>query len=269
MPKNVPDPLNRQATQSRAAPTPCRWLWDDPAGGAWNMALDEALLEAADTDGIATLRCYRWSQPTLSLGYFQRADERHGHVASRACPMVRRASGGGAILHDSELTYSLAIPTADRLAAAACGLYDVIHAALVEAISAMGVPVSVHTDSASQPNPPFLCFQRHGPGDIMLGSAKIAGSAQRRHRGAILQHGSILLATSRCAPELPGLAELTGHQIDPSKLAFLFRRSLCIRLKLECEQPTDSGSDIPAALLQRARIISAEKFATASWTNRR
>ena len=157
-------------------------------------------------DGIATLRCYRWSQPTLSLGYFQRANERHGHAASRDCPMVRRASGGGAILHDAELTYSLAIPTADRLAAAARGLYDSIHAALVEAISAMGVPVSICTNSASQSNPRFLCFQRHGPGDVMLGNAKVAGSAQRRHRAAILQHGSILLAASRCAPSCPALS---------------------------------------------------------------
>jgi len=233
------------------------------------MALDEALLEAADTDGIATLRCYRWSQPTLSLGYFQRADERHGHSASRACPMVRRASGGGAILHDAELTYSLAIPTADRLATAARELYDLIHAALVEAIVAIGVPVQVCPGTASQPHPPFLCFQRRGPGDIMLGSVKIAGSAQRRNRGAILQHGSILLATSNRAPELPGLAELTGRQIDPLKLATLFRESLSIRLNLQCEDACGPLSALPAALLQRAQIISEEKFAADAWTNRR
>ncbi len=233
------------------------------------MALDEALLEAADTDGIATLRSYRWSQPTLSLGYFQRAEERHGHAASRDCPMVRRASGGGAILHDAELTYSLAIPTSDRLAAAARGLYDLIHSALVEAIAEMGVPVSVCGNSASQPNPPFLCFQRHGPGDIMLGKAKIAGSAQRRHRGAILQHGSILLAASDRAPELPGLAELTGQQIDPLRLATQFRDRLSCRLRLQFEEPTDSDPAVQSDLLQRARIICEEKFATAAWTNRR
>ena len=163
----------------------CRWLWDEPDDGAWNMAVDEALLEAADADGIATLRCYRWSKPTLSLGYFQRADDRRGHTASLGCPMVRRASGGGAILHDAELTYSLALPTADRLAAAARGLCDQIHAALVEAIAAVGVAVHVCRNPTAvpnpAPNPPFLCFQRHAPGDLMLGDAKIAGSAQRRH----------------------------------------------------------------------------------------
>jgi len=237
------------------------------------MAVDEALLEAADADGIATLRCYRWSTPTLSLGYFQRADECRGHAASLGCPMVRRASGGGAILHDAELTYSLALPTADRLAAAARGLCDQIHAALVDAIVAMGFAVRVCGSSAvaqnPAPNPPFLCFQRHGPGDLMLEGAKIAGSAQRRHRGAILQHGSVLLATSKFAPELPGLEELTGRQIDPLRLANLFRQDVCDRLNLHCELPSNSRPALPEELRRRAVDIAREKFATDAWTNRR
>ena len=237
------------------------------------MAVDEALLEAADADGIATLRCYRWSKPTLSLGYFQRADERRGHAASLGCPMVRRASGGGAILHDAELTYSLAMPTADRLAAAARGLCDQIHAALVDAIVAMGFAVRVCGNSAvaqiRRQILPFLCFQRHGPGDLMLEDAKIAGSAQRRHRGAILQHGSVLLAASKFAPELPGLEELTGRQIDPLRLANLFRQDVCDRLNLHCELPSNSQPALPEELRRRAVDIAREKFATDAWTNRR
>ena len=246
----------------------CRWLWDEPGDGVWNMAVDEALMEAADADGVATLRCYRWSQPTLSLGYFQRAADRRGHKASLDCPLIRRASGGGAILHDAELTYSLSLPTADRLAAAARGLNDEVHAALVEALAALGIPVRVCTNPAESRNPAFLCFQRHGPGDLLLGDSKIAGSAQRRHRGAILQHGSVLLAASRCAPELLGLAELTGRRIDPANLVDLFRKSVCSRLSLRCQE-TERESALPDRLRCGPTKLPSAKFATDGWTNRR
>src|SRR5262245_57717493 len=89
-----------------------RLLSDPPAPGAWNMAVDEVLLTAAAASGQATLRFYTWNEPTLSLGYFQAAADRQQHAASLACTLVRRASGGGAILHDRELTYSVALPLA-------------------------------------------------------------------------------------------------------------------------------------------------------------
>src|ERR1700690_2091076 len=90
--------------------TRCHLIVDPPGEGAWNMALDEALLEAAQNEGIATLRFYSWREATLSLGYFQGAADRRLHQASADCASVRRASGGGAILHDCELTYSIALP---------------------------------------------------------------------------------------------------------------------------------------------------------------
>ena len=90
----------------------CRLFIDPPAPGSWNMALDETLLESAADGGESSLRFYGWSQPTLSLGYFQPYDDRCQHAASRNCPAVRRASGGGAILHDREITYSFALPRA-------------------------------------------------------------------------------------------------------------------------------------------------------------
>src|SRR6188474_2624923 len=87
-----------------------RLIVDPPASGAWNMAVDEALLETAAISGLATLRFYTWQEPTLSLGYFQSAVDRDHHPDGRDCPLVRRASGGGAIIHDRELTYSIALP---------------------------------------------------------------------------------------------------------------------------------------------------------------
>ncbi len=93
-----------------------RLLIDPPAPGAWNMAVDEVLLDWSAQSGGYAWRFYRWDEPTLSLGYFQPYEDRQRHPPSRACPAVRRATGGGAILHDAELTYSLAVPAGSPLA---------------------------------------------------------------------------------------------------------------------------------------------------------
>ena len=184
-----------------------RLILDPPAGGAWNMAVDEALLADAAEHGQATLRFYQWSEPTLSLGYFQRHAERASHPASQACPWVRRASGGGAIVHDRELTYSLAMPIS-RQQFSAADLYALMHMSLVAALAQLGVIAWRHREggqtvtpgrSPGAPGPdgtlsfnasrgpsqlpqPFLCFRRHTEGDVLCGGVKIAGSAQRRRR---------------------------------------------------------------------------------------
>ena len=197
-----------------------RLIIDPPASGTWNMAVDEALLESAGR-GITTLRFYQWNEPTLSLGYFQAAGEREGHAASRDCPLVRRASGGGAIVHDRELTYCLAAPIVERFGRQANALYDTVHNTLVETLAEFGVRARLHAPAAINARPAsqaFLCFQRRTRGDVLCGEAKIAGSAQRRRRGAVLQHGSILLARSPHAPELLGIGELTGIAISPGDL---------------------------------------------------
>ncbi len=88
----------------------CRLLIDPPGAGAWNMAVDEMLLEWSAAQGGCCLRLYGWREATLSLGYFQEYADRAGHGPSRNCPVVRRLTGGGAIVHDAELTYSLVVP---------------------------------------------------------------------------------------------------------------------------------------------------------------
>ena len=180
------------------------------------MAVDEVLADSAAELGQCSLRFYQWFAPTLSLGYFQPFALREEHCASAELSIVRRASGGGAIVHDRELTYSLAVPVAHPLVSDAMRLYNTVHESLIATLAKW--KIAAHRNVAPSGLPPhqepFLCFVRRSPGDVMLSSAKICGSAQRRRRGAIVQHGSVLLQRSPAAVELPGIAELTGIQLD-------------------------------------------------------
>ncbi len=186
--------------------------YDSPASGSWNMAVDDYLLDWCCQLQQPRLRFYRWDAATLSLGYFQRADERQTHVASDACPVVRRSTGGGAIVHDQELTYSLVLPAQQADLGQAQQLYDVVHRALLKVMQEWNVVLDIHAGQPQTPEP-FLCFQRRSRGDVMLGNHKVMGSAQRRRRSALLQHGSLLWQCSNRAPELPGIADLAEKAV--------------------------------------------------------
>ena len=251
-----------------------RLLIDPPAAGAWNMAVDEVLLEAAATEGRPTLRFYQWQEPTLSLGYFQEYEDRLRHEASAGCPTVRRTSGGGAILHDRELTYSLAVPEGHPLVADRLRTYRVIHESLIDTLSGWGIEATLYTcgmavvpQRTEEPHPgrqPFLCFQRRSLGDVLAGGVKIAGSAQRRRRGAVLQHGSVLLARSAAAPELDGLKDRTGKSIAADKLIEAWLERLAEVLAVEWRVLALSGGD-----RRRAAALDSEKYSTAAWTKNR
>ncbi|MGA2618392.1 MAG: lipoate--protein ligase family protein [Thermoguttaceae bacterium] len=239
----------------------CRLLRDPPGGGAWNMAVDEVLLERAAAEQLASWRFYAWREPTLSLGYFQSYADRGQHAASGSCPVVRRLTGGGAILHDAELTYSVALPAEHPLAARRERLYGTVHAALVEALGALGIAAGLCQGAGRQPEP-FLCFQRRAPGDVLVEGVKIAGSAQRRLRRAVLQHGSLLLRRSPAAPELPGLEDLAGGPLaDTLTGRWLDRLTgrLAAGWAVDRLRPDE---------LQRAALLAADRYNAASWTQR-
>jgi lipoate-protein ligase A len=240
-------------------------IFDPPASGPWNMAVDETLLASAWRDGIATLRFYGWEPPTLSLGYFQFVADRKEHPTSRGCPMVRRWTGGGAIVHHHELTYCLTLP-AGRPWPAAKDLYAHVHQTLVATLAEWGVPAMLHRDLApdcrtaleapARGRQPFLCFLRRACSDVVLAGHKIAGSAQRRRRGAVLQHGSVLLARSPLAPELPGIAELTGLTIAPEELAQRWVRHLAAAFGV-----TVQPRELTPQEREEAAYWQAERFA--------
>jgi lipoate-protein ligase A len=265
-----------------------RLIIDPPAPGTWNMAVDEALLADAADRGVATLRFYQWSEPTLSLGYFQAVEDRYQHAPSVGCACVRRQTGGGAILHDRELTYSLVLPAGHELVRQTEAIYNSVHDAFIDVLRPMIGSGSkwkaLRRDQESSRAPgeePFLCFQRRARGDVVLagsseetelrrfaahsdGDWKILGSAQRRHRGAVLQHGSLLLAASPAAPELPGIADLTGILRTPNQLANAVAERVTSVLDLEIE-PTELSTDLQSIAAQ----IANTKYGAGPWTNRR
>lgn len=187
-----------------------RLIIDPPLSGPENMARDEALLECVSSgESPPTLRFYRWSPPTISLGYFQKFDE-YDHLPAPAgvLSMVRRTTGGGAILHDAEWTYCLAVPTGHALLdGPAISLYERVHDAIIDTLKLLGVTASRcgRSDNSTPKRGPFFCFARRHCTDVVVANgAKLAGSAQRRTKEAVLQHGSIILAARN--PQQPAAA---------------------------------------------------------------
>jgi lipoate-protein ligase A len=194
----------------------CRLLPYAAADGPHNMAADEALLESA-AGGTASLRLYGWSEPTVSLGYFQPERVRHNDPAVARLPFVRRPSGGAALVHHHEVTYALALPAGPPWQTEESWLCR-MHTILAGALASLGVTAGACAPAEKGRFDGLLCFQHLTPGDLLIGPAKVAGSAQRRQRGALLQHGAVLLAASPHARVLPGILELSGQRLAAAEV---------------------------------------------------
>ena len=183
--------------------TTWRYLDTGPATGAENMAMDENLLaEAAKASVAPVLRFYTWAPSAVSLGRFQ--DESNS-VNREACrkhgvDIVRRVTGGRAVLHRSELTYSIISPDDNHLFPNdVLGTYKVLAAGLLEGLTRLGVPAEMvsrsgmFADMVKPRSKEPACFSSPSWYEILVHGKKIVGSAQRRIAGAFLQHGSILI----------------------------------------------------------------------------
>jgi lipoyl(octanoyl) transferase len=172
-----------------------RLIDDDPMPGARNMAVDEAIARAVGRgDAPPTLRLYRWHPACLSLGYGQRASVVDaGRLASCGWDVVRRPTGGGAIFHTDELTYSIALPLDHPLAAGdIVSSYRVLSEALVLALNQVGAAVARH-ELDGHPEATTVCFETPSHYEITVDGRKLVGSAQARRYNALLQHGSLPL----------------------------------------------------------------------------
>jgi len=188
----------------------CRVIQDcEPSSGSWNMAVDETLLETAVHRGDCFLRWYRWSEPTVSLGYFQNTDELDTAGEFASLPRVKRLSGGGAILHHHEWTYACALPADHPLARSPYELYAAVHERIIAVLANYGIAAQLRGAVKPGDEQSFLCFGRGDRNDIVLKGHKVLGSAQRRRRGAVLQHGSLLMRRSEYAPQFSGIVDLT------------------------------------------------------------
>jgi lipoate-protein ligase A len=158
--------------------------------GAENMALDARLLEEACASGAFYLHSYAWQRPTLSLGYFQKLED--VAVDASRVDVVTRFTGGGAILHDRELTFSLAVPPEHALSRLDVNdSYLELTRPLLFWLRGLGLQAEFRGECPS--SKPANCFAGAACPDIVVKGKKIFGSAQRRKNGGILQHGSLLL----------------------------------------------------------------------------
>lgn len=213
---------------------------DQPQSGLVNMEVDRQILDSVDT-GLAgpTLRFYRWQEPTISLGYFQKQEELNSlDEQLRAMPVVRRMTGGGAILHDKELTYSLTVPLHGK--EPVNDLYRLVHDIIIGLLRKKGIPAAYRgvSDCTNSHRGPFFCFARSHCLDIVTPDGKLLGSAQRRARHAVLQHGSLILEKH---PLQPGTA--TGPEFDCQW--FMTQTALAIELALNRQIITGNQPEQP------------------------
>jgi lipoate-protein ligase A len=192
-------------------PLPENWrlLRTPPADGASNMATDLTLMDLARASGVGILRIYGWSQPTVSFGRNERTAGvyRANELSEAGLDVVRRPTGGRALLHAREVTYSVAMPISDQTRW--LNAYDAVNLRLLRAMRSLGVPAHIATGSArpsrevpdNAPSAPLpshdqglVCFSGIAQGEIAVGDRKLVASSVWRERGAYLQHGSILIS---------------------------------------------------------------------------
>lgn len=256
--------------------------------GRWNMAVDEALAEAVGSgQSPPVIRLYGFSPPTLSLGRFQKA---RGQLSSARMEkdgvvLVRRPTGGHAVLHDDELTYSVALPkTGAPLPGAAPApasspgvgarkreVYLFIARILLEGLANLGITGSINAAQRGDVHNPD-CFGSAGEYEI-AGAAgrKLIGSAQMTTRTAILQHGSIPLANpgKRVFRYLQAAEPLDAH--EPTSLteeagrALQFEEVQAAFAKAFRDTLAAVESPVSAAEEKRARQILTDKYETEAW----
>lgn len=170
-----------------------RLIIDGPADGAWNMAVDRAMLDALEAgEAPPTLRLYRWQGPSVSIGRFQEPSDVDLELcAARGVSVCRRPTGGRGVLHDDELTYAVVAGIADGLPPGVGASYRALCGALVAAYRHLGVPAELTPRPRGMPGA-GACYLHATGADISLGIAKLSGSAQVWHHDACLQHGSFV-----------------------------------------------------------------------------
>lgn len=252
------------------------WI-DEPADGPTNMAADEVLAAEAVRRNRPLIRFYRWASTTFSLGGFQPLAQAQAEPSIASLPFVRRPSGGGGIIHGSDVTYAVAVPRGHAWGTRPQVLYDAFHESLARALTMRGIHATLHAGRgpAAGDERRLLCFDRRARGDLIVPGPtddghKILGSAQRRLSAAVLQHGSLLLDTPRWdghSPGYPGLSDVfpTTRQWSQAELVADWLTMLSERTG--ASNPVMAGSFVD----EYAVVIAdgATRFGDPAWLGRR
>jgi len=265
-----------------------RLLITPPARGAWNMALDESILEhIGHGASLPTLRLYAWTPACLSLGYAQPfADVDMARLKECGWEVVRRATGGRAILHTDELTYSVIAPLDDpRVEGSILESYNRLAQALLLAVKSLEIPVEMKegkADNVAVPNP--VCFEVPSTYEITVNGKKLIGSAQARKKEGVLQHGSLPLtgdltricqalafenetaredASRRLLERATTVESALGREVswETASQAFVQAFEAQLGLNLEAGEMSESES-------RRTEELVREKYDHPSWTER-
>lgn len=266
-----------------------RLIEHPPALGAWNMAVDEAILESVfNHESPPTLRLYAWEPACLSLGHAQRVSEANLKVLKqKGWQLVRRPTGGRAILHVDELTYAvIAHQSEPRVRGGVLESYLRLSKALLEALKTLGLSPKANETTSNQkpPTPNPVCFEVPSNYEITVNGKKLIGSAQARRKEGILQHGTLPLygdltriitalnfsdptaqadAKTRLLNHATTVERELGHAPDWKQASRAFQDAFrqVLNLDLQAGQLTEKET-------RRAEQLVLEKYDHPSWMNR-
>jgi lipoate-protein ligase A len=270
----IPDPSLRTAQDDTAAVGPALGftLWADaePRAGWLNMAIDRALLERAQA-GECWIRLYAWSPACLSFGRHEPAARRYDRerIAALGLDVVRRPTGGRAVWHARELTYAIATPA--QALGALRESYTEIHRMIRDALRVLGVAAELAPSRGSTAVDAGACFAAPAGGEVLVGDHKVAGSAQLREHGALLQHGSILLGDDQAMVALVTRGEAPLDRSAPlgrllgRPVAWIDAAEAVARTAAERWGEPRERVDTCASVLERARAFAA-RFRSPAWT---
>ncbi len=260
-----------------------RLIISPPLDGATNMAIDHALARmVAAGDSPPTLRLYRWQPACVSLGYFQPSSA----VNQSACAhygydIVRRPTGGRAILHADELTYALTVAsTQPGFGGRILSTYRQISLALLAGLHNLNVTAAWSAGHAAT-SASAACFDTPADYEITVRGRKLIGSAQTRMRGAILQHGSLLLSadvarlyavlnldaaisSTSLAERMIALDEAAEQHIDFDTCASALVAGFCTTWHIRF-----TPGELTSAEATLAQTLRTERYANHAWTQRR
>lgn len=283
--------MSPQSSVLNHPPSAWRLLLTPPLDGPLNMAVDEALLYAvAEGRSPPTLRFFAWTPPCLSLGYAQPlSDVAAERLHARGWGLVRRPTGGRAILHTDELTYSVIAPLDEpRVLGGVIESYRQLSAGLLRGLHVLGLNAQADKQKAASDLRPSaalpVCFEAPSDYEITANGRKLLGSAQVRKRGAVLQHGSLPLAgdiaricealrfeseaerervKARVRERATTAQAVLGRAVSWQEAANALRQGFADALNLEFVEAALSAGEWDAA-----EQLRAEKYAAREWNER-